>query len=420
MGAKLENLGEEKQYTIDYIKSLTKKNVKIYGTEMACYTDEKKDITFLIKPDGEIGTTPIRGIYKSEQEANRWKKDPEPIIIPTHQDEPNDQPEQTELEEDNSNGSLTDLVQKWKKPIVIASVVLLLFLGTRVVGKIRKQSNSSQGAATQVEETQTSAKETALPADSQTEPTTAPEAMIMVLVAKTDMLPGQMIRKVDLKVEQVEESRYYNLAASGEMYKEADIDSILGMYVNTYLPAGEYVRHADVEISYGPVNPWQSQGSQMALSFPVSPAPGTLQSYIPGTKIDLLLTVESEQRTEGEAESTQVITPNTYELKAAVITDARSKEEDSLFNAYYRYSCIPAAYLTQALQDNLEDIQTMIPVEIEITLSAEQAESISHVDMSNAQITVSNPIAAAENQLQKITYEQIQNVVKIVERIWEE
>lgn len=415
MKANLDNQGEKIQYTIDYIKSLTKKNVKIYGTEMACYTDEKQDITFLIKPDGEIGTTPIRGIYKSQQETSQWKKDPDQISIPAPQKEPNDTPEQVESEEDDSKPGLTDQILRWKRPIAIAAAVLMLFLGLRIIGKIRNRSNPVQETETQI-----ATKETDLPTDPQTEPAKAQEAMITVLVAKEDMLPGQMIRKVDLKTETVEESRYYNLAAAGEMYKESDINSILGMYVNTYLPAGEYVRHTSVEISYDPVNPWQKQGTQTTLSFPVSPTPETLQSYIPGTKIDLLVTVESEHKADVETESTEDADQNTFEINGVVISDARSEEEKSLFYAYYRYSCIPAAYLAQALQNNLEDIQIMVPVEIEITLSEEQAESISFVDLSKAQITVSNPVAAAENQLQKNTYEQIQNVIKLVESIWED
>lgn len=428
---------ESGQYKLEYIKKLPLRTITLYGRQMECRVDEERDLVFPVKPDGSLTTTAMAGVISRKTKATQ-EAEPEETVqdnsakIDEGSQEPvdekgsNEKAEETEAEEDDPDG--------WRLriyfTIIIASVILAIIIGARMIRKIR----SRDIAATVPETTSTTVQSIESPIEEDPEATSATETLTTVLVAGNTILPGQQLDEDALSCIQITETRYWDMTATGGIYTENDIDRVSGLYATAYIPQGAYIRYSDVGVAYTVLNPW-AQSSQQSVAIPVVATAETLRSLLVGNKVDLTIgietkvssepdptetTAETEKKTGVEHNSSVVesMLLDTYVIRGVCITDALNKDGESIFPAYYGYSMVPAAFMESEIRNSYEDsIDELLPMEIVVELTADQASALKALDLEGAEVTVTNAVAVVKNEIQSETYSQLQNVVTIIETI---
>ena len=434
-----EKIQEENgQYKLEYIKNLPKQIITIYGRQMECRVDEKRDLVFPVKPDGSLTTTAMEGVIGRQKTARQEEEKKAAAQMEEKKaaaaegkgslDE-EDGEELTEKIEEKEDDTQTEGRFRFFQIAAIVCVVLAILIGAKILSKLRSREQMSALETTSATVESTESADENAPVVTQ-----ATEEQMTVLVAGCTILPGQQITGEDLELAQISETRYWDMTATGGIYTETDMDQVSGLYATAYIPQGAYIRYSDVGVAYTVVNPW-AQGSQQSVAVPVVATAETLQCLMIGNKVDLTIgietkvssepdpteaTAEAEKKTGVEHNSSVVesMLLDTYVIRGVCITDALNKDGESIFPAYYGYSMIPAAFMESEIRGNqAEGMDELLPAKIVVEMTVAQASALSELDLGNAEVTVSNAATVAENEIQSKTYSQLQSVVAIIETI---
>ena len=270
---------------------------------------------------------------------------------------------------------------------------------------------------------------------------TQPKTVVRVVTVANTLIPGDVLTEDDFTIVEMEESRYWTLAALGGIYTEEDIPALIGMVPVKYLPSGSYLYFDHVSHTYQPINPWGTTEQQPEwFLLNVTPSPELLDAMLFGVRADVTLTIHAkistpaDTETEGDVESgppagvehnsstVESMKVDTYVIQGATIIDALAADNSSLFEEYQKYATIPAAFQKGIMEKelaSLDDMAALVPAQIKIAVTTEQAIVLRTLATEDAQISLSNMEDAADNLLQKETREGILPIIQLIASRWE-
>lgn len=335
-----------------------------------------------------------------------------------------------------------------KKTIIIgvAGIVIVAVLAACIAMASRLISNS-QSTYTEPTTPMTTASQDTQPTQETTHPTTATtpttepvitEATIYALKTTTAIYPGAILDADSFTQTAISDADYQILSSLYGVYTNADIEHIIGMAAQKYIPAGKYLGYNDIGKTYTPDNPWASVSTLM-VEFPVSVTAKDLHKFQWGNEVRIEIEVKSQHTTpagtEGSENNTEPTTPegvdhnssvvqstviDRYVIEQAKIVELYDKTGDKLYERYWTLALVPEIYRMDAmcnLYPTQEDASLLLPIYIEVEVKKDQQEVLNKIlagQYESLTVTVSSYVAHCENENQRNSYEDVQEVMVAV------
>lgn len=188
-----------------------------------------------------------------------------------------------------------------------------------------------------------------------------------------DLIPGDVVTAEDIQKADINTETYNQIALQGvNLYQWNKSDTLLGMYVQSYLPAGQYVSFTSVGASYEP--PQSLWHPDKYIDIPLTNAQKDDKLYIPGEKVNITIRkevksespVETSKKTLGQGGTAvtiqQAITVDEFMIPAATICDVFSGDPSgeapgSMYELLDALSEVPAGeqatYILSAVEHGL-------------------------------------------------------------------
>lgn len=423
----------------EYLDSLPQKQMRVSGTEKLCDVlyDRDRGIVYLLDENGQ---------YIGVAREYRFEED-EPVSSAPVGGGTTFQENLQEEDQNHFAENPEDREAKKKKKQLLAVVGLaltacLIYLGIEVSAKMKEQMPQETNAAEETTEvvdaepTQESLSlietEESASVFAETAPSEA-EEMVSILVAGTNLIPGDVIDEESLAVREVLASEYHQLLLQKSIMTEDDLHLLTNMECNTFVSAGTPVVASDFVREYQVASPWGRDNERDTVTvLPLAPTPETLSMLLWGQYIDVDVTVQTKMETPPNntspvtdpAEETSQMEPtvsgvdkhtsvveatiiDTYTIRAARIVDLLDASGNSLFGDYAAFAEIPAPLQRSILQvrfTTVAEIDALVPCYVSVAIPAEQATILDALDSSQMTVSIQNPTPCIETDLQRDTY----------------
>lgn len=335
-----------------------------------------------------------------------------------------------------------------KKTIIVGIVVIVIVavLAACIAMASRLVSNS-QSSYTEPTSPMTTASQDTQPTQATTHPSTATtpatepeitEATIYALKTTTTIYPGAILGADSFTKTAISDADYQILSSLYGVYTSADIEHIIGMTAQKYIPAGKYLAYNDISKTYTPDNPWASVSTLM-VELPVNVTAKDLHKFLWGNEVRIELEVKSQHTTpagtEGSENSTEPTTPegvdhdssvvqstviDRYVIEQAKIIELYDKTGDKLYERYWTLALVPEIYRMDAMRNlypTQEDAGLLLPIYIEVDVKKDQQEVLNKILTSQYEsltVTISSYVAYCENENQRNRYEELREVMVAV------
>lgn len=423
--------GEVKKFRVDtqqkIVYELHPKTLKWNGN---CYPIELYDpVTELPNADPLIPPELIQELQE-EDEFEEPARESEESVIPI--------PLDGELQEES-------FWHTYKNYILIAAALIVCILSVRIWNAAKEKAEylaveqsateeSFHGTRTAFEDSQTYATEED-PSDTHTAShntvaeTTEPEETVSVLIARKDLLPGDMLDGDAIGTMELTLSEYEGLPADSCL-PEKKTSLIIGKYAECFIKKGDYLTADTATDTFSPINPWGTD-SPNYIDIPINHT--TAPACPIGSKMTLTLTIDdtihysaqspvSYEGTDytGTAAAEGSRWYVTLTLDNVTVIDWFNDKGTSLFPSYYAYAQVPAEQLYDVISEKYKD-RTLFwreyPSYARIHLSPEQYALIE--SMSNKRSAVfGTAIPVVEASSQADLYEKLSNVYAELQVRW--
>lgn len=221
-----------------------------------------------------------------------------------------------------------------------------------------------------------------------------------------DLIPGDSITADDLREATVSEETYSQITLQGiNLYQWSRADALVGMYAQTYLPAGQYVSFSSIGASYEP--PQSLWDSDSCIDIPLTAEQQAAADFLPGQKINVIfrrqvtqespVTQEQDEVGKGGTATTIVQTTTIEEISLpdTTICDVFTGKngEQSLYQALYALSTVPAGeqwnYISRAMQEE-EFADQFHEKVLRIAVSQDDINKIGKLDFNKTQVSISS------------------------------
>lgn len=321
---------------------------------------------------------------------------------------------------DDSDDASADKMKKMK-PIFIGAcaVIVAASLAFTFLNKPGKSNPSQNPSSSQPPQTQVG--ETLQPDDL---------SEIQVVQVIRDLIPGDEITPEDIQSSTISADVFSQITLGGtNLYKWDRNSQLIGKYITTYVPSGQYLSYDAVSSALTFANnPWMSASDGTTfikvpidtdnLSNDLTNYGAILNMEIRKQKVNQVATGgqapadgEAPADVEGINHSTSVeqsLTIDTYTMSDLTICDVLNKDGDSLYNSICSYSGIPAGeqlnYIKDAMKkdDTLQDKLT--PAYIMIRVTADQAKALGDLDDKDTAVKLSISEAVDNGNDSKATF----------------
>ena len=218
-----------------------------------------------------------------------------------------------------------------------------------------------------------------------------------------DLIPGDIITADDLKEAVVAEDTYSQITLQGiNLYQWSRADALVGMYAQTYLPAGQYVSFSSIGASYEP--PQSLWTSDSYLDIPLPEEQQADAAYLPGQKINVVLrkqvtqespVTQSQDETQSGGTSTTIVQTTTideFSFPNTTICDVLTGDgTHSLYQSLHALSTVPAGeqsnYINRTMQRE-EFASQFQQKTLRIALSKEDIDKLGKLDFSKTQVSI--------------------------------
>ncbi len=186
-------------------------------------------------------------------------------------------------------------------------------------------------------------------------PAQEPSNNSSIVQVVNDLIPGDIIESDDLKEAVISTDTYNQITLQGiNLYQWSRYDALVGMYAQTYLPAGQYVSFTSVGATYQPpITLWTPD---IYIDLLLTDEQQATADFIPGEKVNVVIrkqvTQESpitqDQQTVGDGGTATTIVQTTtieeYSLPSTTICDVFTGESatNSLFQTLHELATVPA------------------------------------------------------------------------------
>lgn len=252
------------------------------------------------------------------------------------------------------------------------------------------------------------------------------------------LYPGMILDESMISLVALTDTEYQMLSSLHGIYTNADINAILGLKVQQFIPTGKYLAYADLSKDFTPDNPWISVSTSKVM-LPINVCVQDLEKLLWGNQIQLEIEVKSQHtaptgtdNSEGETSPTspngidhnssvvQSTVIDHYVIDQAVIVDLCMNDGKSLYDQYWALALVPEIYQTAALEKlypSDEKANQLLPLYIIVEVTQEQQNIIEGILASKYEsIDVAIPAytACCENERQIVTYEKLQVAIVAV------
>lgn len=263
-----------------------------------------------------------------------------------------------------------------------------------------------------------------------TEPTENDTA-IYALRTNVELYPGDTLEESVFSSFAIPDAEYQLLSSLHGIYTDADIDHILGMKIQKYVPAGKYLAYEDLSKDFAPNNPWVTVSTGKVI-LPITLDVKDFEKLLWGNEVRIEIEVKSQhtapagtENTDGETTPTnpdgidhnssvvQSTVIDHYVIDQAVIVDLCDGENKSLYEQYWALALVPEIYQMDAVQKmfpSKEEAEQLIPVHIILEVTQEQQNVIEGILASKYEsITINIPdyVVHCENESQTKAYEKL-------------
>lgn len=178
---------------------------------------------------------------------------------------------------------------------------------------------------------------------------------VSIVQVTRPLIPGDMIGESDIQEATVSTETYNQITLQGtNLYQWQRADTLLGMYVQEYIPAGQYVSFASVGAAYEP--PQTLWHSDTYIDIPLTDEQNAEKIYQPGEKVKVTIRKQtsSEKAEEGTSKQlsgngtfttiNQSVTIQEAVLPSATVCDVLTGEnaDDSLYQTLVELAAVPA------------------------------------------------------------------------------
>lgn len=169
------------------------------------------------------------------------------------------------------------------------------------------------------------------------------------------LIPGDIISESDIQEATVSTETYNQITLQGtNLYQWQRADSLLGMYVQEYIPAGQYVSFASVGAAYEP--PQTLWHSDTYIDIPLTDEQNAEKLYQPGEKVKVTIRKQTSTEKAEEGSSKQLSGNGTFTtinqsvtiqeavLPSVTICDVLTGEnaDGSLYQTLVELAAVPA------------------------------------------------------------------------------
>ena len=236
---------------------------------------------------------------------------------------------------------------------------------------------------------------------------------VNVLQVKEMMIPGTQITADKLEIVPISADEYNSInlsvGAGSRLCLENDLNTILGMYCNGYIPAGQYLTYATVRNNDGiSHNPWYKVDEEKTVTVALTPEQAAAINA--GDLYDIKIVIQrviqspveestAAENQEGETSAaeqppapqeesslpeglglgTQVqesYVVYTYELKGLVVTDLLNAKGERISPFYEPFYGMPETVLVTYFRDQIEagklDTSSLVPAQAVFLFTADQ------------------------------------------------
>lgn len=229
---------------------------------------------------------------------------------------------------------------------------------------------------------------------------------IEVIQVIRDLIPGDTITADDIQSTTLSAETYNQISLAGsQIYQWSRASSVLGTYVLTFTPKGQYLTYDSIaSVYYYPTNPWYNlQSGMQYVLVPVTDDLVRGGGICYGTMLDLTVTKQTVQMVDREVSSSddipglshqtsvqQSYQVDTYGLKNLIVCDLFDADRQSIYPVYTAWSSIPTGeqypYIKAAMEADPTLIRSVTPAYIQVKISDAQVAELG--DLTTSAITV--------------------------------
>ena len=231
----------------------------------------------------------------------------------------------------------------------------------------------------------------------QVQPEKTPGTIEVIMISR-DLLAGSEITPDNIQRVEITSEDYNSITLGGQkmLCRWEDYDSIMGQFVQSFIPSGQYLQYSDLRRTYNPTpNPWYNEEEE-ALYIPITLDinMAKIGDLCVGEKVTLSIvhpyaepqtseesSQESQEQTESEAPAAPVPDENgniteTFDVPVSEILNMDGIRISALVSPYFGMNEIALeTYLRQGFENGTIDPETFKPNIIKIRLSSEQLAS---------------------------------------------
>lgn len=311
---------------------------------------------------------------------------------PVPEEESANEDEASTSEPDNKKGFFA----KHKLPIIIGgSALAVLILGVGIVGGVNGgtvHTPSENPGALQSDDVST--KE------------------ISVIRVTKDLLQGHILTPDDVEESVISKAEYDNLVLYGRnLYSYNQIDKLIGNYVNSFVPLGQYLESTNVQAASPiSINPWTyTEAGSTLVTVPVDDELAENLSFGFGSVVNMTVSKTtasqvgvgnaSNEKNEipGVSHVTSTIgTTKTDEITInnLVVCDLLDAKGNSLYADFSSYISVPLGdrlyYFSERMKAEPKLYESSIPVSVVLRIADQQVDALGDIETGNVTIVLKN------------------------------
>ncbi len=336
-----------------------------------------------------------------------------------------------------------------KKIALIASVIvagitlaLCMALGSRL--STSQMQNPTTIPTSSTAATLPTQPEYNSPTATTTPPTILPsECGVYVLKTNTPLYPGEILTQDMLTETQISDADYQMLSSLYGIYTSNDLEYILSMVVQNYIPAGKYLAFNDVKKTFDPINPWSTINETVNL--PISTQKENINALLWGNEVRIEIEVKRQYTAPANTDNTEEETTDTqpegiehnssivqstvvdrYIIENARIVDMSDSGSNSLYEAYWKLALVPEIYKNAAIRNMYptpEDLEKLYPANIQLEVSKDQKTVLEHIlseEYESMTITITSYSSYCTSDIQISYQEKLREVMVALASHWVE
>lgn len=246
-----------------------------------------------------------------------------------------------------------------------------------------------------------------MPSDPQSEPSgtqaeTGPTTEVEVVQLTQDVIAGTQVTEDLIEPYVISAESFNQISLSGvNLYQWDRKDMLLGMYVATYLPRGQYLSYDSLVAAYEPPqNIFGTLEDGQYIDIPITLKESESGNFVPGAAFDVTVRKSTlvENPEGGEATSIdgmdhtssveQSVRIDEYKLNGAIAVDIIAADGSSMYQTFSSLLSIPAgeqAHYIEAHSNDTAFINSVTPAYIRIAASESQIETLGSMNGKNTE-----------------------------------